>query len=81
MKTCRRCEVRRLLRLLILVILLEHGSEIFSGIQGSIGFVRGIGRGIEAGAEAAEEFFRGLGFEPESESEVEVVLGDKTVVG
>ena len=72
--------MRRIFRIVLLLLILEYGSEIFDGIHGSIGFVRSIGRRLGSGAEIAEEFFRGLGFEPGSEPEIEVILGNETVV-
>ena len=79
-KSCRRCGVRRLLRIIILLLILEHGSEIYDRLQWGMGKVRGIGRRLSACAETAEDFFRGLGFESVSESEFDIVFGDKAVV-
>ena len=72
--------MRRIFRIVLLLLILEHGSEIYDGIQGSIGIIRDIGRRLEAAAEGAEGFFRGLGFESGSESEIEIVLGNETMI-
>ncbi len=59
--------MKRLIKILLALLIIEHGSSLVSGIQGYFSSSTSVGTRVSEYVENVGEFFRRLGFEPQNE--------------